>query len=154
MATIILERNQILDKTYVQLPQYIVTKLNDALIKYGNYKTSKGYKRLKHLIDTSYNNRGSVNGSVTTQIPYGELVRIKNIFAKISDKSDNNIEYLLNGGSDMENFVNKEVKSRQNMVSNRLKELKKEKKVMKPSEVTKKPMKEPVIKKGDIYIKN
>lgn len=154
MATIILERNQELDGVMVPLPKKLADHLRGTLSSYQNYSMSKGYKRLNHLVDNAYNNRSAkdVNDDGSSSIPYTELVRIQSVFNNMTDKTPNNIEYILNGGKEMENYVNSEIKSRQKSVENILRNKKRMEHETDAAKVESEPTKPASTENGNLYI--
>lgn len=153
MATILLERNQELDDISIEIPRKLADHLRGTLSSYQNYSTSKGYKRLNHLVNNDYNNRsGKKTDSGSPVVPYTELVRIQSEFNKMNDRSDRNIEYILNGGKAMENYVNSEIKARQKSVEQILKDRKKANAETSVEKVDKEPTKPASTKNGNLYI--
>lgn len=153
MATIILERNQELDDVRIEIPRKLADHLRGTLSTYKNYSEAKGYKRLNHLVNNDYNNRsGSKTSEGSSSVPYTELVRIQSEFNRMDDKTDNNIEYVLNGGKEMENYVNAEIKARQKSVEAILKDRKKMNHATDQAKVDKEPMKPTSTKDGNLYI--
>jgi hypothetical protein len=75
-------------------PNYIMDTIKDAVNKYeknGKKKKTQGYKRGKGLIEDN-------------EIEYKHMKRIKNWFDKF-EGTHNDIEYKLNGGKTMHNWV-------------------------------------------------
>lgn len=99
---IIAEENNALENSNItyKMPNKLLLYLTNILNIYSNKenaKTSPGYKRLSNII----NNKGILT--------YDGLRRIKNYFDSIKSLNINkqtDITYILNGGSNMEDWVN------------------------------------------------
>lgn len=105
---VITESNQeLVDKRYT-IPSHLYKVLNNNLQIYGNKENVNGVKRLKNLV----NMKG---------VSYSEMYRLKNHFENMDKKSE---EYKLLGGSEMERWVNQQIKTSTN-ISNNSKEIKK-----------------------------
>lgn len=115
--------NQLLDNEVVFLPQPLVVELKKILSTYSSYTNSDGYKRLKHLLDQNYNDKGERQIQSRPSVTFRELKRIKNFFDTFGGK-DNDIEFILNGGYHMKNWVNDTLGSMRNSVSGQLKNMK------------------------------
>lgn len=77
------------------IPDYLLTELRNIFNRYSEHSTNVGYKRLKGLI-------------MNKIIGYSQMKRIKNYFDNYSgDRGD--IDYLLNGGPQMEDWVNSQL---------------------------------------------
>lgn len=88
-----------LENRQFPIPEKLQVILQKILETYGDRTTSQGYKRLKNLLQ-----QGQCNGN--------HLKRIKHYFDHIDPNTlDENgqIEYLLNGGDYMKNWVYKEL---------------------------------------------
>ena len=86
------------------IPMDLYNHLCDIYDKYkdvDNIGMVDGFKRLKTMIkNKSFN--------------YNTLRRIKNYFDTVGDKSENNISYILNGGAEMETWVNERLDQAEN----------------------------------------
>ena len=86
------------------IPMDLYNHLCDVYDKYkdvDNIGMVDGFKRLKTMIkNRSFN--------------YNTLRRIKNYFDTVGDKSENNISYILNGGAEMETWVNERLDQAEN----------------------------------------
>lgn len=86
-------------------PEYVTNALNTAVKRYESInkggKPTEGYKRAKGILNSNY-------------IEYAQMKRIKNWFDSF-DGDHNDMEYRLNGGKTMHNWVdstlNKETES-------------------------------------------
>lgn len=102
----ILEANsQLLNSSQTfAIPMDLYHHLCDVYDKYkdvDNIGMVDGFKRLKTMIkNKSFN--------------YNTLRRIKNYFDTVGDKSENNISYILNGGAEMETWVNERLDQAEN----------------------------------------
>jgi|YelNatPaOPRAMG01_1025707.scaffolds.fasta_scaffold38839_5 hypothetical protein len=100
---IITEENSALENSNItyKLPNKLLLYLTNIFNIYGNkenIKTYPGYKRLSNIINN--------NGVLT----YDWLRRIKNYFDSVKSLNidkETDITYILNGGSRMEDWVNK-----------------------------------------------
>lgn len=92
----ILNENKDLKEKRFRLGINIKKYLCDILKNYNGDKTIEGYKRLNNIIDMDTNYNG---------IAYNEMKRIKNWFDSNPFMSKT-IEYKLNGGDIMKNWVN------------------------------------------------
>ena len=88
--------NSALDGKYWKCPDYVRNCLSTAVKRYEytnkNGKPTEGYKRAKGIL---------VHG----EIEYKQMKRIKNWFEKF-EGDNNDIEYRLNGGKTMDNWIN------------------------------------------------
>lgn len=95
-----------LENKVFPIPEKLLGILQKILDTYGNYTTSKGYKRLKNLLQ-----QGQCDGN--------HLKRIKNYFDITNPNilDDNGqIEYLLNGGDYLKDWVYQQLdNARQNI---------------------------------------
>jgi hypothetical protein len=110
--------NQILKDKIIFLPKELVKKLSQILVNNDNYTQNKGYKRLNHLINGDYNIRKDKTQTKPC-ITYSELKRIKNFFDNFKG-NDNDIEYILNGGTTMKNWTNSTLDKLRNSVEDEL----------------------------------
>jgi hypothetical protein len=81
--------------------------LKNTLSKYGQYKQSKGYKRLNSLVNPSYNKRSNKEDSLNSNdkhISFADLKRIDFDLRHMS-QDPNDIERIMNGGDEMARFV-------------------------------------------------
>lgn len=84
---------------YWKCPEYVTNALETALKRYESThkgKTSEGYKRAKKILENN-------------SIEYSQMKRIKNWFDTFEGSHDD-IEYRLNGGKTMNNWVNSTLK--------------------------------------------
>lgn len=93
MATIIREDNSALIHRTYKVPSELFFHLKSILSQNINNKNASGYKRLQTLIN---------NGGI---IKYNEMKRIKNFFDNY-EGDINNITFILNGGKNMQNWIN------------------------------------------------
>lgn len=88
--------NSDLDGKYWNCPDYVINSFKDAIKSFDSInkddKKPEGYKRAKGIIENK-------------KIEYKQLKRIKNWFDTF-EGNHNDIEYKLNGGKTMENWVN------------------------------------------------
>jgi hypothetical protein len=88
--------NSDLDGKFWNCPDYILNTLKNAVNNYESInkdkKTTEGYKRAKGIIENK-------------KIEYKQLKRIKNWFDTF-EGNHNDMEYKLNGGKTMNNWVN------------------------------------------------
>ena len=97
------EENSILKSKSYDLPEELTDLLKDAIKKYSEHKTVKGYKRANHLIKN-------------TNQPFVNLVMIKHYFDTLDKDNLNPIEYELNGGDAMNKWVQSLIKSERERV--------------------------------------
>ena len=80
---------------YWSCPEYVTNAINSAVKRYEalnkNGKTSEGYKRAKGILNNNL-------------IEYSQMKRIKNWFDTFEGSTDD-MEYRLNGGKTMHNWV-------------------------------------------------
>ena len=115
--------NQLLNNEVVFLPEPLVVDLRKVLATHASHTESDGYKRLKHLLDQNYNDKGERQVQKRPSVTFRELKRIKNFFDTFGGKEDDP-EYILNGGTEMKNWVNQTLNSMRNSVSGQLKNMK------------------------------
>jgi hypothetical protein len=159
MPTFLKEDNSALVGRQFQIPRNVLDHLNTTLSTYGQYSTSDGYKRLKSLVDNTYNDRKGKKKDKSTldiqpntkYISYHDMKRIKHDFDSM-DRTPNNIEYILNGGQQMMDWVNNELTSSRNAVKDELYDKRqdtRDKNAIKPSKSEVKPLK---LSTGDVYV--
>ena len=116
MPIFLKEENKALKNNTYLLPTHLHKQLQDVLKMYGQYKDLKGYKRLKSMVDPTYNKRtNKKNQSHKRHITYHDLKRIKH---DMKDLTANDLEYTLNGGEEMKNFIDQTLNSERNKVKN------------------------------------
>lgn len=121
---LILNENSELNKNKYKIPKYLSNHLKNTLAAYGNYRQNKGYKRLNSLVNPKYNKRNNQNDNETDKyISYNDLKRIDYDIRHMPNNK-NNIEFILNGGSEMANFVSNKLNSERNKVEPILKQKK------------------------------
>ena len=88
--------NSQLQNKYWDCPDYVRKDLSNIIKRYEsinkNGKPTEGYKRAKDILEHG-------------KIPYGQMKRIKNWFDSF-EGDHNDMEYRLNGGKTMNNWVN------------------------------------------------
>lgn len=148
---IFFEENQLLKNRVFVLPVNIVKHLNQTLYMFGKNCNYDGYKRLRHILDSGYNNKTEKNYNTPT-ITYSELKRIKNFFDNfVGDKKS--IEYILNGGDVMKNWVNETLDIERESVKDLLNDKKNNKRIENNSLKTSKTPTKPVKLNGkDVYV--
>jgi len=92
------EENAKLIGNRYDIPEEVLHHIKNVLNKFGDQKTIKGYKRANHLI----NNPNQ---------PFVNLVMIKSYFDNVDRDSINPVEYELNGGDIMNNWVQELIKN-------------------------------------------
>lgn len=142
---IFIKENQELKDNMYKIPNRLYKKLKCLLSKYGNYTQHKGYKRLNALVNPEYNKRSDKANQFKNgkYISFTDLKRIKHDFRHMSD-DPNDINNILNGGKDMENFVDDTLNRERTKVAPVLKQKKVEtrnKNEVKPSIKPMKPLK-------------
>jgi hypothetical protein len=85
--------NSKLKGTQFVIPKKLYLTLSNILKKYSDMVGSAGYKRLNGLIN---------NG----QCSYEQMKRIKNYFDHYDPNNDDDVQYELNGGQAMRNWIN------------------------------------------------
>ena len=103
---IFLRENQALKHNTYEVPKKLISQLKDTLTQYGQYTDLPGYKRLKSIIDPSYNNRSNVKRQSHDgkHISYSDLKKIDFDFRHMN-KNPKDIKRILNGGDKLENWV-------------------------------------------------
>ena len=150
---IILNENQALKDRMFRIPDNIMNHLNTVLSSYGNYKDADGYKRLSALVNKEYNARNNKKGQDDkSRITFSDLKRIHHDFSKMP-QDNNNLEYILNGGSVMRDWVKNTLKTARNSVKNDLKKKKGENISKASTKVQKNPMKPIKTSTSTIYLK-
>lgn len=142
---IFIKENQELKDNMYKIPNRLYKKLKCLLSKYGNYTQYKGYKRLNALVNPEYNKRSDKANQFKNgkYISFTDLKRIKHDFKHMSD-NPNDINNILNGGKDMEIFVDDTLNRERTKVAPVLKQKKVEtrnKNKVKPSIKPMKPLK-------------
>lgn len=94
------------------VPHRVLDILSQNLKKYSDMRDSKGYNRSLFIL----------NKKAST---YEQLKRIKNYFDSLNDDNFNEIEFQLNGGEVMKNWVNDTLRTARERVKN-LKTLKRD----------------------------
>jgi hypothetical protein len=74
------------------IPHRVLKAININLTKFSDQKDSKGYKRAIFLLKNK-------------RCTYEQLKRIKNYFDSVDKENFDEIEYLLNGGDELKNWV-------------------------------------------------
>jgi len=115
--------NQLLNGLVVFLPTELVKHLSQVLLSYDQYKTSDGYKRIKHILYPEYNNINNQKEIGRPCVKYNELKRIKNFFDTYTGKQ-NDIEFILNGGLPMKNWVDTTLATMRSSVHDELNKIK------------------------------
>ena len=118
---IILE-NQLLNDKMFLLPKDITDHLKLILNNNLDKKNSKGYKRLNSLINVNYNKRNNQNHD-KKYISYSDLKRINHDFDNMPHNKKN-IEFILNGGEIMNNWVKQTLNNSRENVEAQLKKIK------------------------------
>lgn len=150
---IILNENQALKDRMFRIPDNIMNHLNTVLSSYGNYKDADGYKRLSALVYKEYNARNNKKGQDDkSRITFYDLKRIHHDFSKMP-QDNKNLEYILNGGSVMRDWVKNTLKTARNSVKNDLKKKKGENISKASTKVQKNPMKLIKTSTSTIYLK-
>jgi hypothetical protein len=96
MLHILTEGNSELNNRVFPIPDNVRKLLRQTLKNYDGDKTVDGYKRLNNLLSSD-------------TISYHELKRIKNFFDNYNG-TDKSVEYILNGGTAMKNWVDNTLK--------------------------------------------
>lgn len=96
MLHILTEGNSELNHRVFPIPDNVRKLLRQTLKNYDGDKTVDGYKRLNNLLSSD-------------TISYHELKRIKNFFDNYNG-TDKSVEYILNGGTAMKNWVDNTLK--------------------------------------------
>lgn len=96
MLHILTEGNSELNHRAFPIPDNVRKLLRQTLKNYDGDKTVDGYKRLNNLLSSD-------------TISYHELKRIKNFFDNYNG-TDESVEYVLNGGTAMKNWVDNTLK--------------------------------------------
>ena len=96
MLHILTEGNSELNHRVFPIPDNVRKLLRQTLKNYDGDKTVDGYKRLNNLLSSD-------------TISYHELKRIKNFFDNYNG-TDESVEYILNGGTAMKNWVDNTLK--------------------------------------------
>jgi hypothetical protein len=96
-----------LNKRQVKIPDTIVKKLNKSKGKYGNLKSTKGYKRLNSMLDDKYNKRSDKKDRIHNNDKTLSFSAVKRIDHDIKgmNQSEDNIEYAMIGGDETRNWV-------------------------------------------------
>lgn len=118
---IILE-NQLLNDKMFAMPKKLTDHLKLVLSNNLDKKDSKGYKRLNSLINSDYNKRNKLKGE-KRYISYSDLKRINHDFDNMPNSKDN-IEYMLNGGNLMNQWVKQTLRTSREGVEDELKKMK------------------------------
>ena len=96
------ENSKLLGNRY-DVPEEILEFLEITLDKYKDNTTAKGYKRANFIVKNPNQ-------------PFVNLVRIKNYFDNVDPDNLNQVEYELNGGDMMNNWVQNLIKSERDRV--------------------------------------
>lgn len=142
MATFFINENNELKNKKFKIPNNLKQHLQKTLATYSKYKTNNGYKRLNSLINPEYNKRNKTKDN-ERYISYSDLKRI-DFDLRHMDQSDNNIDWLLNGGQEMASFVRDTLNRERTKVTPTLKRQKqqtREKNQIKPIKNPTKPQK-------------
>lgn len=118
---IILE-NQLLNDKIFAIPEKLTDHLKLILSNNIDKKDSKGYKRLNSLINSNYNKRNNLKTD-KRYISYSDLKRINHDFDNMPKNKDN-IEYVLNGGDKMNQWVKQMLQTSRDSVEDELKKIK------------------------------
>ena len=118
---IILE-NQLLNDKIFAIPEKLTDHLKLILSNNIDKKDSKGYKRLNSLINSNYNKRNNLKTD-KRYISYSDLKRINHDFDNMPNNKDN-IEYVLNGGDKMNQWVKQILQTSRDSVEDELKKIK------------------------------
>ena len=150
---IILNENQALKDRMFRIPDKIMNHLNKTLASYGQYKEADGYKRLSALVNKEYNARNNKKGvDDKSRITYSDLKRIHHDFSKMP-QNNSNLEFILNGGNTMKDWVRNTLKTARNSVKNDLKKKKSENISKASTKVQKNPMKPIQTDNSTVYLK-
>lgn len=87
--------NKDLSNKVFTLPEDLLSELRKIFEKYNSHKDSSGYKRLKNIL-------------LKKEIGYAQMKRIKNYFDTYNGETTD-VEYLLNGGNLLKNWVDDEL---------------------------------------------
>jgi hypothetical protein len=152
MSTFIFEDNQSLNGKYIKIPKELQNHLQKTLTSYGNFSENDGYKRLNSILNADYNKK-TKEQTPADSISYGNLKRIKHDMEAIPNQKS--IEYQLNGGSEMYNWVNGTLKQQMNSVKS-VNKVKKSNNISKsklnPTKITDKGIKLPKTNKCNIQL--